>query len=307
MDTVDAQKNIVDPAVNGTRAFLSACAAAGSVRKVVLTSSAAAVADRGRPGPAYTEEDWNTKSSIDFLPYFYSKVQAERAAWAWAEEHPDIKLVVINPFIVCGPSMVGGVNPSNELLRSMASGGFPGVVDLTLTLVDVRDVSKAHILALESDTAKGRYICCASEKPMHMRDVVKVLDSLGFPTKQVRLRATRLRAALRPARTNASHLFSLTRTTACSLLAAALVTSSPCSLQMDLTNAFVTKTMRFLTGFSGKADMQYMHGHIGNPNLQNNAKIVADLGMTFMDPEDTIKDAMADMAKWGHLPPPKAD
>lgn len=186
MNAADAQKDIVDPAVNGTRAFLSACAAAGTVRKVVLTSSAAAIADRGRAGAPYTEDDWNTQSSLTFLPYYYSKAQAERAAWAWAEDHPEITLVVINPFIVCGPSMIRGVNPSNGLLRGMVTGAFPGVLDLVLTFVDVRDVSKAHIRALESDTAKGRYICAASEKPMHMREVVQVLDSLDFPTKKVR-------------------------------------------------------------------------------------------------------------------------
>lgn len=76
---------------------------------------------------------------------------------------------------------------------------------------------------------------------------------------------------------------------------------------MDLTNAFVTKALRFVTGFAGAADQQFMHGHIGNPNLQDNSKIIADLGMTFMDPVDTIKDTMADMVKWGHVSPPKAD
>lgn len=186
MDTKDAQKRIVDPAVNGTLAFLSACAKSGSVRKVVLTSSAAAVADRGGNGKVYTEDDWNTESTVDWLPYYYSKAAAERAAWKWAEDNPAISLVVINPFIVCGPSMVSAVNPSNGLLQGMATGAFPGVLDLTLTFVDVRDVAKAHVLALETDTAKGRYICAASGKPMHMRDIVPLLDSLGYPTKNVR-------------------------------------------------------------------------------------------------------------------------
>lgn len=75
---------------------------------------------------------------------------------------------------------------------------------------------------------------------------------------------------------------------------------------MNLTSPLVTKAMRVLTGFSGKADMQYIHGHIGNPNVQDNSKIVADLGMAFMDPVDTIKDAVTDMVKWEHLPPPKS-
>lgn len=63
-----------------------------------------------------------------------------------------------------------------------------------LTIVDVRDVSKAHIRALERDNAHGRYICAPTDKLMHMREIVALLDSLGFPTKQVRP----LRFVLRP-------------------------------------------------------------------------------------------------------------
>lgn len=114
-ETADAQKEIVDPAVNGTREFLSACPAAGTVRKVVVTSSCAALADRGRGADApYTKDDWNTESSLSWQPYYLAKTQAERAAWALAEEHPDISLVVINPNLVYGPSMVRAVNPSNR-------------------------------------------------------------------------------------------------------------------------------------------------------------------------------------------------
>lgn len=162
-DVGDAQKDLIDPAVKGTISFLESAVKAG-VPKVVVTSSVAAVADRGQ-SRTLTEDDWNTTSSVAVMPYYASKAQAERAAWDFAKEHPEMKVVTINPFVVVGPSLVKSVNESNALLRTMAvagpmDGGFPGIMDLTLTFVDNRDVSRAHILALESPSADGRYSSC---------------------------------------------------------------------------------------------------------------------------------------------------
>ena len=46
----DPQRDLVDPAVDGTKAVLEAAKAAGTVKRVVLTSSVAAVADEFMPG-----------------------------------------------------------------------------------------------------------------------------------------------------------------------------------------------------------------------------------------------------------------
>lgn len=159
-DVNDAQKDLIDPAVKGTLSFLESAAKA-NVPKVIVTSSVAAISDHGKPSP-YTEDDWNGTSSVTVMPYYSSKAQAERAAWDFAKEHPGMNLVTVNPFVVIGPSMVASLNESNALLQTMAvkgpsDGGFPGIMDFTLTFVDVRDVSYAHILALESETAQGRY------------------------------------------------------------------------------------------------------------------------------------------------------
>jgi dihydroflavonol-4-reductase len=67
------------------------------VKKVVLTSSVAAITDH--PVKKYTEEDWNKESSLTRNPYYYSKTLAEEAAWKFVNERPEaknLKLVVIN-------------------------------------------------------------------------------------------------------------------------------------------------------------------------------------------------------------------
>jgi len=81
LDTQDSQQDLVDPALKGTLNVLQACAKAGSVKKVVLTSSVAAVFDEPISGHVYTEKDWNETSSLKRNPYYYSKTLAERSAW----------------------------------------------------------------------------------------------------------------------------------------------------------------------------------------------------------------------------------
>lgn len=179
MNVADPQRDLVDPAVNGTISFLRSCQKAG-VKKVVLTSSLAAISDGGVKGKTFDESDWNTHSSLKFLPYYYSKAKAEKAAWKFIEEEAsDVKLVVINPTLVFGPSIVKSKNESMSLITSVIAGEYYGVVDLKFPVVDVRDVSEAHIRAMESDTSSGRYICMA-ESLFPLSELTDVVAGMGF-------------------------------------------------------------------------------------------------------------------------------
>ena len=82
----DPQRDLVDPALNGTRNVLSSANRTETVERVVLTSSCAAifgdVADVAlAPDGILTEDVWNTSSNLDHQPYNYSKTLAEREAW----------------------------------------------------------------------------------------------------------------------------------------------------------------------------------------------------------------------------------
>jgi dihydroflavonol-4-reductase len=169
----DPQRDLVDPAVNGTQAVLAAAAKAG-VRRVVLTSSMAAITDEPPADHALSEADWNEKSSLVRNPYYFSKTQAERAAWRFMEEaKPGFDLVVVNPFLVIGPSYTKALNESNKLLADMTKGVYPGVLALAWGFVDVRDVARAHVLALETPSAQGRYLCAGDA--LTMRETISSL------------------------------------------------------------------------------------------------------------------------------------
>jgi nucleoside-diphosphate-sugar epimerase len=169
----DAEEALVRPAVEGTRNVLEAAKRCGTVRRVVLTSSVAAVfgdnADFAQSGKAMlTEEDWNTSSSVDHNPYQYSKVAAEREAWAIAGTQSQWDLVAINPAMVYGPSLTkGSQSGSIDTLLQMGDGRLrTGVPDLAYGVVDVREVARAHLLAAFTPEAKGRYLLVAKELTM---------------------------------------------------------------------------------------------------------------------------------------------
>lgn len=173
------QTDLVDPAVNGTETLLESCLKSDCVKRVILTSSIAAITDEPDSTKIFTEKEWNTMSSLDRNPYHYSKTVAELAAWDFImKKRPAFDLVAINPFMVIGPSLGPSLNTTNEMIRDIMIGVYPGIMDINWGFIDVRDVARAHILAMETDTASGRYLCSA--EALHMRDLVALLKSSGF-------------------------------------------------------------------------------------------------------------------------------
>lgn len=174
----DPQRDLVDPAVEGSLNVLRACERAGSVQRVVLTSSMAAITDEPDSSHVYTEQDWNERSSLQRNPYYYSKTLAEKAAWDFTQQSGAFDLVVINPFLVIGPSHTERMNPSNQVLADILGGVYPGIMSIAWGLVDVRDVARAHIEAMEHAGAAGRYLC--ANETLSMRDLVGRMKALGY-------------------------------------------------------------------------------------------------------------------------------
>jgi dihydroflavonol-4-reductase len=179
----------IKPAVEGTLRVLKACADA-DVKKVVLTSSFAAVG-YGHPKEkeVYTEEDW---SSVDgeISPYAKSKTLAEKAAWEFVEnleESKKFELTVINPVAVTGPMLTSDIGSSNDFLLKLISGSMPACPKIHMGYIDVRDVAKAHIFSMTEDKTNGERII-VSENEMFFAEVGKTLNEAGFkksPTKEM--------------------------------------------------------------------------------------------------------------------------
>lgn len=165
IDVKDAQKELIEPAQLGTLNVLDTVNRTPSVKRVVLTSSCAAIygdnADLDKaPNRVFTEAIWNTSSSLTHQPYSYSKTLAEREAWKIAKEQNRWDLVTINPSLVIGPGInPDGTSESFNIVRRLGDGtAKAGLPNIGIGLVDVRDVAEAHLRAAFTAEANGRYI-----------------------------------------------------------------------------------------------------------------------------------------------------
>lgn len=161
----DPQRDLVDPAVLGTRSVLSSAAETPTVRRVVLTSSVAAVytdaVDTVRPPRwALDESDWNDTASLAYEPYMFSKTQAEREAWRIAGEQSGYRLVAVNPGMVLGPALNPEPSSDSFAIMTMLGDGTMkhGGVAMPMPVVDVRDVARAHLAAAYLPDAEGRFL-----------------------------------------------------------------------------------------------------------------------------------------------------
>lgn len=167
----------------GTTSILRAIArSAPTVRRVVVTSSFAAIIDEAKvsdPSTTFTEASWNplTLDDIHRSPataYRASKTLAERAAWDFVRDPANgarFDLVTINPPMVFGPvahylASLDAINTSNERIVDCMRGKWRDAIPSTgqaLIWVDVRDVALAHVKAgLEVPEAGGKRLFVVS-------------------------------------------------------------------------------------------------------------------------------------------------
>ncbi|KAI6912375.1 dihydroflavonol-4-reductase, partial [Hortaea werneckii] len=193
------QSDILDPAVKGTTGILKSVKAhAPGVRRVVVTSSMAAVLDLKNPPDLYDETAWNPVSleeaqSGPILAYMGSKTFAERAARDFvSREKPSFDLVTIHPPGVCGPPIhklesLDAVNTSNHVFAGLLQGEWQGAVpDSPLSQwVDVRDIALAHVRAIELPQASNRRILIVAGYTSN--EQVATIVARGFPALRGKL------------------------------------------------------------------------------------------------------------------------
>ncbi|GIY24203.1 putative uncharacterized oxidoreductase YDR541C [Caerostris extrusa] len=159
-----SEDDLLIPAVEGTKRVLRACADAGTVKRIVLTSSISAVHGEtsNQQGRIYCEDDWSDVNSPAMDAYAKSKTMAEKAAWDFIRSLPadkKMELATINPSLVMGPSISGVVCTSLELIKRLMDGSMPLIPRMYLALCDVRDVARAHMQAMiVPEAANNRHL-----------------------------------------------------------------------------------------------------------------------------------------------------
>ena len=169
LEIEDPIKELINPALEGTKNVFTSANKIDSVKKIVLTSSVAAMYTdasecKNLINNEITELIWNKTASINYQPYSYSKTLAEKEAWSLHKKQSKWELVVINPSLVLGPfpNATQTTSESINLLKQIGDGTFKiGVPKMPIGVVDVRDVADAHYKAAFNKNASGRYITSA--------------------------------------------------------------------------------------------------------------------------------------------------
>ncbi|KAK0405651.1 hypothetical protein QR680_018113 [Steinernema hermaphroditum] len=181
-----ADEHTITVAVDGTMIVLRAASKCGGVKKVVMTSSCAAINDGHKNDECVFDEScWTNLENKHVENYARSKTLAERSAWNFWNSlngRERFELTVINPTFVTGPVLSDQEHGSATVIgRMMNMRTYLASPKICLGVVDVRDVAVAHIRALERPETNGQRILVTHTSPVWFGDMANWLHEEFSP------------------------------------------------------------------------------------------------------------------------------
>ncbi len=145
-------REIYEVNIRGGNYMLLAARDAG-VEKIVYTSSMAAIGLED--GKQLGNEDTAFNMFKYKIDYILTKYISEMNALDMARF--GLPLVAVNPTVPLGPGDIVPT-PSGKIVVDVANGNFPGYIDAGITVVDVRDVARGHVLAAKKGRIGEKYL-----------------------------------------------------------------------------------------------------------------------------------------------------
>jgi dihydroflavonol-4-reductase len=163
-------KLIYETNVQGTNNMLTAAKTQG-IKKIVYTSSESVV---GIDSDCMTGNE-DMQNSLDRIPSDYkkSKFMAESLVFKMSRE--GLPVVVVNPTTPVGPFDIKPT-PTGKIVLDYLNRRMPACVNTGLNVVDVEDVARGHILALEKGRTGARYLL--GNKNLTLYEILLILENI---------------------------------------------------------------------------------------------------------------------------------
>jgi|TARA_B100001142_G_scaffold98882_1_gene100868 dihydroflavonol-4-reductase len=175
----DHEDELIKPALTGTQRILKLSATNPQIKKIIITSSFAAVGDTFNGQTVFNESDWSDPNNNKISAYNKSKTLAEKSAWDFMESNPSFKLTVINPVGVIGPMLSDDIGTSNLFVKKILDGSTPGNPGLHIGFVDVRDVARAHVDSIKNEKSDNKRIILSKDE-IWVSELSEILRNLGY-------------------------------------------------------------------------------------------------------------------------------
>jgi len=173
-------EDIYETNVNGTQNILAAALAKG-IKRVVYTSTESTVGIDKSSGLGNEELDIDPDDLAG--DYKKSKYHAEKLALSMCQD--GLPLVIVNPTMPVGPFDIKPT-PSGKLIVDYLNHKMPAYINTGLNLIDVEDVAKGHILALEKGRVGERYIL--GNRNLTLKEIFALLEEIsGIKAPRVRI------------------------------------------------------------------------------------------------------------------------
>lgn len=138
--------------VQGTKTVLEACQQK-KIKKIVYTSSVAALGAHGKDRPANESAQFNLWHTKDH--YYISKYRSEQVVLDFCKR--GLPVVIVNPTNPCGARDIAPT-PNGQLIINIIKGKLPGYVDGGINVSDIDDTAKGHVLAMEKGKPGEKYV-----------------------------------------------------------------------------------------------------------------------------------------------------
>ncbi|WP_203624819.1 MULTISPECIES: NAD-dependent epimerase/dehydratase family protein [unclassified Lacticaseibacillus] len=171
-----ASDEVAEVATQGTLRILKAAEKAG-VRRVVMTANFGAVGFSNLdPRRQTTEQDWTDPDQPGLSLYERSKLIAEQRAWAYLKDSGSkLEFTTINAGAMLGTALGDHVSGSFGIVRNLLDGSLKRIPDITVSVVDARDVAAMHILAAQTPEAAGQRFLAVADQPLSMPEMAALI------------------------------------------------------------------------------------------------------------------------------------